>query len=191
MTRLPGQFIVACWVVFVVYWIVASFSAKRTISGPRRRGWWWRLPLAAAVLLAIALGGGRFPGDAGAPLWHRTLPVAVAADLVALAGLAIMIWARATLGGNWSSYPAIKEGHELVQTGPYAYVRHPIYSGLIVLALGTTVYFCYPQAVVVLVLLVPGVWLKARREERLLTRHFPQEYPAYRARVKGLVPGVL
>src|SRR5438552_12237316 len=72
-------------------------------------------------------------------LWQRTLLTGLVGDALALAGLALMLWARVTLGRNWSGGVVLKEDHELIQRGPYAYVRHPIYSGVFLLMLGFAV----------------------------------------------------
>lgn len=105
-------------------------------------------------------------------------------------GLAIALWARAALGTNWSGAIAFKEGHELIQRGPYAYVRHPIYSGLLLMGLGTTLASARVSSLLMLVLALILLAIKARYEERLMIRHFPAAYPPYRARVKALIPGV-
>jgi protein-S-isoprenylcysteine O-methyltransferase Ste14 len=116
--------------------------------------------------------------------------IGVLADLLTVAGLAVTLWARAALGSNWSATITFKEGHELIQRGPYAYVRHPIYSGLLLMGLGTAVASGQFGSFVLL-----GVWflffaIKAHFEEQLMTRHFPEAYPEYRRRAKALIPGV-
>jgi len=115
----------------------------------------------------------------------------VVADLIAVAGLIVMLWARKTLGANWSSEVVLKQNHELIERGPYAYVRHPIYTGVILMALGTMILFARLSGFVAWVIFVFGFWLKAREEERLLAKHFPEAYPTYKARVKAVIPFVL
>jgi protein-S-isoprenylcysteine O-methyltransferase Ste14 len=105
--------------------------------------------------------------------------------------LLVTIWSRRTLGGNWSSEVAFKQGHELVKTGPYRYARHPIYTGLLLMCLGTAVAVGQFHSWLGLLILCVGFWIKLRQEESLLLQHFPTEYPVYRKQVKALVPFVI
>ncbi len=184
--------VAACWAVFLVYWIVSAFSVKETAEGHGWRRWGWRIPIIVAVALLLLLD--RIPvvaRFAGERLWPTTPPEGILADALVVCGLAIAIWARWTLGGNWSSDPVIKERHELIERGPYAHVRHPIYSGMLLMLLGAAVLLARPVALIAFAIFVFGFWFKARQEEQLLTRYFPDEYPRYRARVKALIPFVL
>jgi protein-S-isoprenylcysteine O-methyltransferase Ste14 len=120
-----------------------------------------------------------------------TWMVDLVADSLTAIGLGIMLWARVTLGGNWSGNVVLKEDHELVERGPYQYVRHPIYSGLLLMYLGLAIYSAYVGTLIALIAVVVGLWFKSRQEERLLTKHFPQAYASYKARVPALIPFVL
>jgi protein-S-isoprenylcysteine O-methyltransferase Ste14 len=102
-----------------------------------------------------------------------------------------MVWARRTLGRNWSANVTFKEGHELITSGPYAYVRHPIYSGLLLLILSVAVYAGSVISFVIFLLFFLGAFLKAGKEERLMAEHFPDAYPIYLKRVKAIIPFVL
>ena len=102
------------------------------------------------------------------------------------------LWARWTLAGNWSSDVTFKQGHELMRTGPYRFVRHPIYTGFAgdgsrhgAWASGQL--RCWLSIAVVGL----AFWIKLKQEERLMLRHFPNEYPAYQKQVKALVPFVI
>ena len=104
-------------------------------------------------------------------------------------GIGLAIWARVFIGRNWSPRPAMKENHELVTTGPYAYVRHPIYTGILLAALGTALTgTVFAIGVVVLTSIV----FRSRigKEEKIMLELFPNEYPVYQARTKRLVPFV-
>jgi protein-S-isoprenylcysteine O-methyltransferase len=105
--------------------------------------------------------------------------------------LLVTIWSRRTLGGNWSSEVAFKQGHELVKTGPYRYARHPICTGLLLMCLGTAVAVGQFHSWLGLLILCVGFWIKLMQEESLLLQHFPTEYPVYRKQVKALVPFVI
>jgi protein-S-isoprenylcysteine O-methyltransferase Ste14 len=89
-----------------------------------------------------------------------------------------------------SGRPSLKEGHELIERGPYSYVRHPIYSGLLLMFLGTVVLYGRVGGLVVLVACFIGLWLKVLQEERLLLERFSRAYADYRAQVKALIPFV-
>jgi protein-S-isoprenylcysteine O-methyltransferase Ste14 len=106
-------------------------------------------------------------------------------------GLFIAIWSRKVLGGEWSRDVELKQGHKLVEGGPYRFMRHPIYSGHLLMGLGTAIASGLVVAFVGLAAFVAGFWIKLNREERLLLRGFPDQYPAYKARVKALIPYIL
>ena len=182
MSNLTGQFINLCWAIFIIYWIVASFRVKRTVE--KQAGWWRTLIL----LIAAAIGFNLI--RRGAILWSYTPTIGIIADIVTLIGLIIMLWARTVLGGNWSTAAALKENHELIQSGPYRYVRHPIYSGLLLMVLGVAIYYGRAAGFIAFVIFFIASWLRARQEEKLLTKHFPEEYPSYKARVKAFIPFV-
>jgi len=96
-----------------------------------------------------------------------------------------------TLGGNWSSEVALKQGHELVKTGPYRFVRHPIYTGLLLMCLGTAIVPGQLRSWLGFLLLCAGFWIKLKQEETLMLQHFPDEYPVYRRQVKVLIPFII
>jgi protein-S-isoprenylcysteine O-methyltransferase Ste14 len=104
------------------------------------------------------------------------------------AGLLFTVWARVILGRMWSGRITLKQDHSLVQRGPYALARHPIYTGLLVALLGTTLARPTGAALLGFVILTVGLVLKLRQEERLLAGHFGVAYASYRQRVKGLIP---
>lgn len=187
---IPERIVFACWAIFLVVWFVAAFRTKRTVE--RSGAWWWRI--IAIVVVASFITRRRTAADAlfiGAKLWSTTGAMGVIAVVLVVLGLALALWARAILGGNWSATVTFKAGHELIERGPYRYVRHPIYSAILLMLLGTALLSGRIIWLVAVVLAFIGFWIKSRAEERLLTRHFPEAYPAYRARVKALVPFVL
>ena len=125
---LTGYFINLCFAVFVLFWIATSFTNKRTIE---RRGRWTGPVFGIALFYMFARIGLRQVPWMNGFLWQRTLLSSLLGDAMALAGLAVMLWARVTLGRNWSGGVVLKEDHQLVTGGPYRFVRHPIYSGLL------------------------------------------------------------
>jgi protein-S-isoprenylcysteine O-methyltransferase Ste14 len=107
-----------------------------------------------------------------------------------VAGCCFAIWARIILGSNWSARATVKKDHELVITGPYALARHPIYTGLLAAIVGTALAFGAWHGILAVVILILALLIKMSQEERLMVQTFPLQYPAYRQRVKALIPGV-
>ena len=183
MTR---WFVIASWIAFYLYWVahvrVAKANAERqsvAATLPYRA-----LTLSGGVLLFLAY----LPYPLGLrvlPFGHITRDTGIA---ICYVGLGLAIWSRRTLGDNWSSTVNLKQGHELIERGPYRFVRHPIYSAILLMGLGTAVAFARLACFIGLVPLFLGFWIKLLQEEALMTRQFPEEYPRYKARVRALVP---
>jgi protein-S-isoprenylcysteine O-methyltransferase Ste14 len=182
MSNLTGQFIALCWAIFIIYWIAASFGVKRTVE---KQAGWWRIQI---LLIAVAIAF--FLNHHDVILWSYTLTVGIIADIVTLIGLIVILWARTVLGGNWSTTAVLKEDQELIQSGPYRYVRHPIYSGLMLMVLGVAIFYGRAIGFVAFTISFIASWLRARQEEKLLTKHFPEEYPNYKKQVKAFIPFV-
>lgn len=105
-------------------------------------------------------------------------------------GVAFAIWARVFLGGNWSSAVTIKADHELVRNGPYALVRHPIYSGTLLALLGTSIVFHAMRGLLAFGVAFLALRIKSRREEVFMMQEFGAEYVGYMKTVKALIPFV-
>lgn len=176
-----------CWIIFLVYWYLSARNAKTVAQRQSRAAEWaWRGPLlVSAALLILAPWP---PPDAR--LLAPTLHTAWTGIAITALGLIICIWARHTLGGNWGSAVSLKQGHELIQSGPYRYVRNPIYTGLILMFVGTGIVVNRRSAVLAVVLAIAAYWIKLKQEEAVMQRQFPQAYAAYRQRVKALIPFV-
>ncbi len=183
----PGRLIATCWVLFVVYWIVSALALKRTAE---RQSWTGklahRLPFWLGIILLFRPRETPF-GMVVIP--HTAVTEWLAAAICGL-GLLGAIWSRTTLAGNWSSDVEFKQGHTLIDRGPYRFARHPIYTSLLLMFLGTVIQSGRLAALAGLLLFFTALWIKLKQEERLLVRHFPDEYPTYIARVKALVPFV-
>jgi protein-S-isoprenylcysteine O-methyltransferase Ste14 len=189
-----GQVIAACWGIFIVVWIISSFFTKRTVE---RSASFWRVVWIAAVIAVISLAG-RGTGVVWSRLpegwdlrWADTDTIGLIADAVTVVGLLITLWARATLGSNWSGTVTFKENHELITSGPYAFVRHPIYTGLLTMLLGTVIISGHAFGFAILALGTLMLWLKSLDEERMMTKHFPDAYPPYKRRVRAIIPFIL
>jgi protein-S-isoprenylcysteine O-methyltransferase Ste14 len=130
-----------------------------------------------------------FSGSADASM---ALPMAALGCLLALAGASLVFSSRIRLGPAWSFAPKVDQGTGLVTTGPYRFVRHPIYLGLALLAVGEAVAFgSWPALLIVLCGIVPTFAWRARAEEKLLGRTFGERYEAYRQRTRLIIPYVL
>ncbi|MGD0116042.1 MAG: isoprenylcysteine carboxylmethyltransferase family protein [Dehalococcoidia bacterium] len=187
MDRFAGGFIIACYVAFYSYLIVAAFRQKRTLERVR----YPRLPLLLLALIVMLVIGRVFPGVAFGHFFdHKSAWRAALADILVFAGFAVAVWARTVLGGNWSSRTVFKEGHELIERGPYRYVRHPLYSGMLLMLIGLAVWIANVWVLVILAICVLGILTRAHQEEALLTRHFPIAYREYKRRTKALIPFV-
>jgi protein-S-isoprenylcysteine O-methyltransferase Ste14 len=177
----PKIIVAAAWVAFWAYW---SISALRSKPGTRSwQGMPLRLLLAVAAILFFSVA------HSGHLDVHGTVLPVLGVVLVAC-GFAFAVWARVHLGRNWGMPMTLKEEPELVTSGPYRLVRHPIYTGMLTAVVGTAL-------VVNLLVLVAAAALgvffvySATVEEKNLAAAFPNAYPAYRARTKMLIPFVL
>ena len=124
-------------------------------------------------------------------LWPQTRAMQAAGLAVTLVGCGFAIWARVTLGRNWSGLPKVRQEHELIVRGPYRLVRHPIYSGLLLAVAGSAIAYDNPVWLICLVALTLSYVVKMRQEEQLMNETFPEAYPEYRRQVKALIPFVL
>jgi protein-S-isoprenylcysteine O-methyltransferase Ste14 len=104
------------------------------------------------------------------------------------AGLGFAVWARVHLGRNWSGTVSVKEDHELIRSGPYAYVRHPIYTGILAAVLGTAIASGTVRALIGLVIIAAALVRKSHIEERFMRETFPGQYERYSAEVPALIP---
>jgi protein-S-isoprenylcysteine O-methyltransferase Ste14 len=111
--------------------------------------------------------------------------------LLVLLGIALSIWARLVLGGNWSAAVTVKQGHTLICRGPYSIVRHPIYTGLLLALLGVAFIVGEVRCLLGVGVLALSYWLKLRMEERFMVEQFGADYRRYQERVKALIPYVL
>lgn len=177
------------WVVQGLYWEYAAKNAAAAKSAEARRSRAFHVFLAnfAAVLeLAPIRGLGRFLPAIG---WIM-ITAAVAGTLVEVFGVVLAIWARRTLGRNWSGEISIKIEHELIRSGPYRRLRHPIYTGLLAMYAGAALVTGERLALIGFAIAVLAYWRKIRLEERNLEVAFGTDYETYRRESWALVPGV-
>jgi protein-S-isoprenylcysteine O-methyltransferase Ste14 len=181
--------IAACWWIFIIVWLVNAARTKQTIERqspasmlahriPVGLGWW---------LMLVP----KWPDPLNRQILPHTDFLQMTGAIICVAGLLFTLWARYTLAGNWSGDVTFKQNHELIRTGPYRFVRHPIYTGLLLLWIGTALALGELRGVVSVLLVALGFCIKIHQEERLMIRHFPDAYPAYQHEVKALVPFVI
>ena len=180
----------ALWIIWALYWWISAGDVKQTV---------WREPLISRLLHILPLA------IASILLWVPELPVLglnwrlipataplfwVCAALTA-SGLLICVWARRVLGRNWSGTVTLKADHELITGGPYAYVRHPIYTGLLLAFFGSALARGDGRGLLALLLVTLALWRKLRIEERGMRSQFGSAYSDYAERVAALIPFLL
>jgi protein-S-isoprenylcysteine O-methyltransferase Ste14 len=176
-----------CWIIFIVVWLLGAISTKRTIyresSAERARYW-----LLLVIGYFLVIKSSSLPAPFGWLVVPRTTSSAWIGAFLCVSGLVFAIWARVILGRNWSGVVTLKEGHELIERGPYRIARHPIYTGMLAMFAGTAIAIGYFGGFLGLLLVFVSFWLKLTREEDLMLKHFPDKYAAYQHRVKRIIP---
>lgn len=180
--------ITIAWLIWLVVWIGAAFRVKRVArreSTASRAAFW--MPLLVGAVLLIMNRPDDWLGATVYPL--PFVPRYYTGLALVIAGIVFSIWARVHLGGNWSGSVTVKAGHELIRTGPYRFVRHPIYTGLLCSILGTAIAEDQWRALLALVIIGLAVWRKWRVEERFMEETFGDAYRSYRQDVPAIIPG--
>jgi len=175
------------WLTFIIYWIVKASKTRQTArKEPAVSRYGIMLLLVCGYTLIIS------PYGRVGVLARRFLPVSLTGAIVGLAltwlGIGIAIWARHHLAENWSARVTIKQGHELIRTGPYARLRHPIYSGLDLAALGSAIAIGEWHCSLGVCLLLIAYSIKAKREESMLTQQFGESFQEHRKQTGFLLP---
>jgi protein-S-isoprenylcysteine O-methyltransferase Ste14 len=175
------------WIVFAVYWTIGALKTRRTAKKESFAARYGVMAL-EVVGFYFLLSGDAAVGVLGRRVVSRTFELRVAGVVLLWAGIALALWARWHLGQYWSGRITIKEGHKLIRTGPYARLRHPIYSGLVLAAAGTAIEIDQWRGVAAVCIIVFGFWIKGRREEALLTKEFGAEFDDHRRSTGFLLP---
>jgi protein-S-isoprenylcysteine O-methyltransferase Ste14 len=183
-------FFTVVWIAFFVYWQIKATNTKSTQRIEPAAS---RIMRVFIFLVAIAL---LLPFRIPLPWLYLQLgPVGYwpfwLGAAVTIAGLLFAVWARGYLGRNWSSSVTIKQGHELITTGPYTVVRHPIYTGILTGFLGMAIAISQVRGFIVVVLILFAYWTKLRIEERWMRSQFGETYATYARRTSALVPYLL
>jgi len=176
------------WYLFVIVWIVAGLWVKSTKAAEPLSS---RLAYGSLMAVGFYLLFSRRPavGLLGARFITNAHWISVAAIVLTFAGVGLSIWARLILGENWSAKVTRKVDHELIRSGPYAFVRHPIYSGLLLATIGTAIFVGEYRGLIAVPLVLLSESIKARREEQFMIEEFGQTYQEYREQTWFIVPG--
>lgn len=180
----------ALWLVLAVVWLIGRLTGKRVKKRENSVAYLGRI-----VLLVILFEFLFNPSLTVGWLGKRFLPVSHALDLAAIAvtatGVALAIWGRLCLAGNWSGTVTLKEGHELIRRGPYARIRHPIYGGFDLAFLGTALAIGQWRGLLAFVAVAIAHTMKARKEEAWLAREFGTAFEEHRSRTGMFLPRIV
>ena len=181
MTSITDHIIIACWWIFFVVWLIAAFRAKRTAE---------RQSLESALAHRIPVGVGwwlllvpKWAGFLAYQVVPRTALSQILGAVLCVLGLTFTLWARQTLAGNWSSNVTFKQDHELIRTGPYRVVRHPMYSAVIPLLVGMSLWLGSFAGAIVSIVPTVLIGIRAVLEEKFLRRELPG-YAEYTTRTR-------
>ena len=187
MLRFYESFFPVVWIVFFLYWQIKAVNTKTTqrLEPAASRILRLFIFLIAIVLLSTT----RIPLPwLYLQLWPAGLWPFWLGAAVTIVGLLFAVWAREHLGRNWSRSVTIKQDHELIATGPYAVVRHPIYTGILTGFLGMAIAISQVRGLIVFVLIFLALWLKLRMEEQWMRSQFGETYATYAHQTAALVP---
>jgi protein-S-isoprenylcysteine O-methyltransferase Ste14 len=183
-------FFPALWAAYLIYWQVAAANVKATERLEAASSRILRSVMFLAAIMLLCLPKIPFP-----LLYRHFLPEGLASFYVGAAitvgGILFAIWARRHIGANWSRSVTIKQGHELIVTGPYAVVRHPIYTGLLTAFFGTAIATTQLRGLIAFALIAISLLYKLRLEEQWMRTQFGDTYADYSRRVAALVPFIL
>jgi protein-S-isoprenylcysteine O-methyltransferase Ste14 len=187
MNLSPDTALGLAWLIFLGYWLIARFRVNRMeLSEP-----------GGALLLRVLIMAGAYwllfqQDPYFGVLNHRFVPrddrIVLVGVLLTWSGVAFAIWARYHLGKFWSATVALREGHQLIRSGPYANIRHPIYTGMLTAVLGTTLAVGRYRALIAFVVILAGFIAKSRQEEKLLDAQFGPAFEEHRRHTGFFLP---
>jgi protein-S-isoprenylcysteine O-methyltransferase Ste14 len=180
------------WIALITFWIISAINNKQAVfkeSILSRFLQYW-LPLIIAILL---LGPGEWFGHTliRENFIEHTNLVGSIGLIISFIGLIIACWSRYLLGKNWSLSVQKKENHELIKSGFYKIVRHPIYTGILLIFIGNIIIVGDYRGFIALTIVFASFWYKLKKEERILTEIFGEKYELYKNKTKALIPLIL
>ena len=175
------------WIVFVVYWIIGALKTRTTreSESAASRIAILLIEIAGYVLLFSHSAG---IGVLGIRFMHRTLASVILGVVLTWSGIGLAIWARYHLAEYWSATITIKGDHQLIRTGPYTHLRHPIYSGLVLATIGSALVIDEWRCVLGVCLILTGYCLKAKKEEAMLSQQFGEAFREHQKHTGFLIP---
>lgn len=189
MNRIPLLHILgSIWAVFGVYWLVAGSRGKpeQTSESPI-----YRLLRLTILVVVFTLLFAEWTATLG-PLGLRFLPyrpvLGYIGFVLAVTGIALAMWARIHLGQFWSDKVVLKVDHQLIRTGPYGHLRHPIYSGVLLGVAATALVLGEWRGVLAFLILLANYWIKARREDRMLADRFQESFAEHEKQAGFFLP---
>jgi protein-S-isoprenylcysteine O-methyltransferase Ste14 len=182
------------WTAFGIYWIGAAVlkrSGSERAEIPQSRESRFYRPLRLLILaltFSLLFWQRTAVGFLGARFTPSSSAVSATGFVAALIGLGVALWARVRLGQYWSDKVVLQEGHQLIRGGPYAYMRHPIYSGVLLGVAGTALVLGEVRGIVAFVILLVNYSIKAKREENILEHKFGEQFKLHRKQAGFLLP---
>jgi protein-S-isoprenylcysteine O-methyltransferase Ste14 len=175
------------WFVFAVTWAVGALKTRTTVTQESTAS---RYPVLILEIIGFVLLFSNHAGISvlGHPVFPQTFALAAAGVALTWIGISLALWARWHLGQYWSANITLKQGHQLIRSGPYAFFRHPIYSGLDLAAVGGALAIDQWRCILGVGLIVLGYWIKASKEESMLTAQFGETFQEHRRHTGFLLP---
>jgi protein-S-isoprenylcysteine O-methyltransferase Ste14 len=175
------------WRAFGLYWLVSAVGTRATKTGEVSTYRLLRIPILALTFILLLTGWLRI-GVLALPFMPRSEAMRDLGLVLTVCGLAVAFWARHHLGRYWSDKVEVKVDHRLISSGPYAHMRHPIYSGVLLAVAGTALAFGEWRGILAFLILLTNYAVKAEKEERLLASQFGSEFEAYKKQTGFLIP---
>jgi protein-S-isoprenylcysteine O-methyltransferase Ste14 len=183
-----NKVIIVCWIIFWAYWLISAFGSKKNATSQVKRFFSIRISI---FVLAVILF--RFLNVQNYSFQNRIVTSNVgllsAGLIIFILGLLLAVWARVSLGKNWGMPMTQKQNPELVTAGPYKYIRHPIYSGILVAMLGAAISSSIFWLTIFAITAIYFIYC-AVAEEKIMIEQFPKDYPAYKGKTNMLFPFV-
>ena len=180
--------IAVCWGVVALAWLAGAIYYQSREPEERVRASYLSPILITTIIMVVVSAA--VPRADWLPLEVHTTGTRLLGLAILLAATVLTLWARFALGAMWTAAPTVKQEHQLRTSGPYAITRHPIYTGLLGMVLGSGLLAGAGRWVLYFPIYFVLLQFKIHAEERLMLAEFPEDYPRYRQRVPQLVPGL-
>jgi protein-S-isoprenylcysteine O-methyltransferase Ste14 len=176
------------WTIFIAIWLISALGSKKKQTNSSMSTWWKDAALRTFIIAMIVLFFGSKLNSSDFRNLSSFGPVLSSLGVIICAmGLGFAIWARFLLGKVWSMPAPAKKEPELITTGPYAYVRHPIYTGITFAMFGTFLASTFIWGIPLVIFCVYFIY-SAHKDEKLMLKEFPKQYPDYTKKTKMLIP---